>query len=67
MSLQMVHINERDIEGFCHTFCEIHSHEKRAHQARTACESDSRQLFLCDAGFLQGMIYYRNDILLVCS
>ena len=67
MTLQVVHVNHRNIERTGETLGEAHTHEERTHQSRTTGEGYGRKIFLRDAGTGDGLVYDRNHILLMSA
>ena len=65
MTLQVVHIDERNLQRARQSFGETNAHEQGTHQSGTSREGDGSKLFLDDAGTLQRLVYHRNDILLM--
>ena len=65
MSLQVVHLDHRDVVRQGEPFGERHAHEQRTEQSRPAREGDGVQLVGCDAGLFEGRVDHGDDVLLV--
>ncbi|CDD19656.1 unknown [Prevotella sp. CAG:732] len=65
MSLQMVDINERNVQGTGESLGKANTHQERAHQTRSTGKSDSTQVLLGDASTLDSLIDHRYHVLLM--
>jgi hypothetical protein len=61
----VVDIDEGNAQRASETLGEAHTHEQRAHQARSTRKSYCRQLLLGDAGALQRLVDHWHHILLM--
>jgi len=67
MSLQVVDINHRDVEGRGQAFCKGKTYEQRAHQPGATGKGDGGEVFRLDAGTSDGFAYDGDDILLMST
>ncbi len=65
MPLQMIHVYQRNAQTPGKSLGETHTHQQRPHQSGTSRKGHSRQLFLRDAGPLDGLMHHRHHILLM--
>ena len=66
VSLQMVHVDERNFERAGKTLGKADAHEQRAHEARSARKCHSRKLFLGNPRLFKRLVYHGHHVLLVC-
>ena len=59
----MVDVDERNTERTCHTFGKRHTDEQTAHEPRTTCEGDGRELFTFHTCTLECLIHHWHDVL----
>ena len=65
MSLQMVHVDERNLERGSHSLGKGNAHEERDQEARATREGNGRELLPPDTGTLQRLVHHGYDVLLV--
>ena len=65
MSLQVVHLDHRDVVRQGEPFGERHAHEQRSDQPRAAREGDGVDLFGRQSGLLERRVHDGDDVLLV--
>ena len=65
MSLEVIHLNHRNIQRRSQSFSEGNTHQQRTHKTRTAGKGNGTELFFGNPGPFESSVNHRHNILLM--